>query len=117
MNRSVLTRFPCIHDRNRHIELLKLLTTPADPSLAVLDGIDQLAKTAGIPVSEVSDVRHATTIATNTIIQRNGPKTATPDDGGSSATSRSSAPATRRDLRHQRRPADSRGGAHAHVGK
>ncbi|SOE92954.1 N-methylhydantoinase A [Burkholderia sp. D7] len=73
---GTFTDFALFNDRNHQIDFLKLLTTPADPSMAVLDGVEQLASTAGITVSDVSDIRHATTIATNTIIQRNGPKTA-----------------------------------------
>lgn len=73
---GTFTDFALFNDETRNIEFLKLLTTPADPSMAVLDGIEQLAEIAGIAVSDITDVRHATTIATNTIIQRSGPKTA-----------------------------------------
>jgi N-methylhydantoinase A/oxoprolinase/acetone carboxylase beta subunit len=73
---GTFTDFALFNDEDRRIDFLKLLTTPADPSLAVLDGIEQLAVAAEISVADISDVRHATTIATNTIIQRNGPKTA-----------------------------------------
>ncbi|MER9596875.1 hydantoinase/oxoprolinase family protein [Mesorhizobium sp. M0244] len=73
---GTFTDFALFNDLDHGIEFLKLLTTPADPSLAVLDGIEQITAVMGISVADVSDVRHATTIATNTIIQRNGPKTA-----------------------------------------
>ena len=73
---GTFTDFALFNDETRNIEFLKLLTTPADPSMAVLDGIEQLAEIAGIAVADITDVRHATTIATNTIIQRSGPKTA-----------------------------------------
>lgn len=73
---GTFTDFALFSDRDRGIQFLKVLTTPADPSQAVLDGIDQLTAAAGITAADVTDIRHATTIATNTIIQRNGPKTA-----------------------------------------
>src|SRR5271154_4984527 len=73
---GTFTDFALFSDRDRRIEFLKVLTTPADPSQAVLEGVDQLTLAAGITAADVSDIRHATTIATNTIIQRNGPKTA-----------------------------------------
>jgi N-methylhydantoinase A len=73
---GTFTDFALFSDRDRTIEFLKVLTTPADPSQAVLEGVDQLTSTAGITAADLIDIRHATTIATNTIIQRNGPKTA-----------------------------------------
>src|SRR5271170_4948253 len=73
---GTFTDFALFSDRDRRIEFLKVLTTPADPSQAVLEGVDLLTSAAGITAADISDIRHATTIATNTIIQRNGPKTA-----------------------------------------
>lgn len=54
----------------------KTLTTPADPSIAVRDGIARLLGTAEVPVAEVGNVLHATTLATNAIIERKGAATA-----------------------------------------
>lgn len=58
------------------LRLGKTPTTPADPSIAVLQGLDDLLSAAGISGSDLSEVSHATTIATNSVIQRNGPPTA-----------------------------------------
>lgn len=50
----------------------KVLTTPDDPAAGVLDGIDELLAEAGHDPPEVSQVVHATTLATNLILERKG---------------------------------------------
>lgn len=42
----------------------KIPTTPGDPSIAVLDGIEQICQRARIEAIEVSHVLHGTTVAT-----------------------------------------------------
>ena len=54
----------------------KVLTTPADPSIGVLAGLEEVIAQAGASVAEIDQAIHATTIATNTVIQRSGPATA-----------------------------------------
>ena len=63
-------------DESGKLLLGKILTTPEDPSVAVLEGLDNILEDAGIKASQLSEVSHATTIATNSVIQRNGPPTA-----------------------------------------
>ncbi len=58
------------------LRLGKTPTTPEDPSEAVLSGLDDLLAREGIAASDLTEVGHATTIATNAVIQRNGPRTA-----------------------------------------
>ncbi|MGE0314289.1 MAG: hydantoinase/oxoprolinase family protein [Lautropia sp.] len=53
----------------------KILSTPADPSIAVLQGLDELVARAGLSVAALAEAIHATTVATNAVIQRNGPAT------------------------------------------
>jgi len=66
-----------LYDEVAHkIWIHKRLTTPKDPSVAVLRGLDALAEEAGIGTEAITEATHATTIATNTVIQRNGPRTA-----------------------------------------
>ena len=55
---------------------LKVPTTPADPAAAVLAGFERLLAEAGIAAGEVATVLHATTVATNAIIERKGSPTA-----------------------------------------
>ena len=50
----------------------KVLTTPDDPAAGVLDGIAELLAEAGHDPPEVSQVVHATTLATNLILERKG---------------------------------------------
>ncbi len=63
-------------DATGRLRLGKILTTPDDPSNAVLAGLDNLLAEAGIAASQLDEVSHATTIATNAVIQRSGPPTA-----------------------------------------
>lgn len=63
-------------DATRKLTIHKLLSTSHDPSIAVLGGLEALARDAGIEVAALDEAIHATTVATNTVIQRNGPKTA-----------------------------------------
>ena len=50
----------------------KQLTTPDDPSLAVLDGIGVLLDRNGVGMDTVEAVAHGTTLVTNAIIERRG---------------------------------------------
>ena len=54
------------------IRIEKTSSTPDDPMVAILNGIEQ----GGIDLSKVSMFSHGTTVATNALIQRNLPRTA-----------------------------------------
>jgi N-methylhydantoinase A len=54
----------------------KALTTPAEPSRAVEAVLRDALERAGVPADRVSQVIHGTTLVTNSIIERNGAKTA-----------------------------------------
>lgn len=56
--------------------ILKVPTTPDDPAAGVLAGLAQLENSAGLCVVELDIVLHATTVATNAIIERKGGRTA-----------------------------------------
>ncbi len=56
--------------------LNKCLTTPDDPSRAVLEGLSPLFEKAGAGGSDVEIAIHATTLITNAMIERKGAKTA-----------------------------------------
>jgi N-methylhydantoinase A/oxoprolinase/acetone carboxylase beta subunit len=53
----------------------KLLTTPADPSAAILDGTRRLLAKRKIAPADLDLFLHATTLVTNTIIERKGART------------------------------------------
>ena len=55
---------------------LKVLTTPDDPSRAVFEGLRALEDATGIELAEVAVIVHATTLATNTLIEGNGARAA-----------------------------------------
>ena len=55
---------------------LKILTTPADPERAVLDGTAKILGAAGLAPSDIALLVHGTTLATNAIIERKGARTA-----------------------------------------
>ena len=52
--------------------LHKLLTTPEDPSDAVLDGVAALLAMGGVGIGDVSTLVHGTTLVTNALIERRG---------------------------------------------
>ncbi len=54
----------------------KVLTTPDDPSRAVLDGIRALLRQHDVPPAAVGNVIHGTTLVANALIERKGVKTA-----------------------------------------
>ncbi len=54
----------------------KLSSTPQDYSLAIAEGVGRLMQQHGISGTDVGEVLHGTTIATNAILQHRGVKTA-----------------------------------------
>jgi N-methylhydantoinase A len=54
----------------------KVLTTYAAPEQAILDGIEKVARDAGIGLGAIDLIIHGTTLATNALIERRGAKTA-----------------------------------------
>ncbi len=73
---GTFTDFVLLDEQSGETVLGKIPTTPADPSVAVLEGIDRLARERNIKVSDITQISHATTVGTNTVIQRVGPRTA-----------------------------------------
>ena len=76
---GTFTDFSLLDDQGG-ITLWKEATTPSDPAQAVQRGLDALAGAQDLPVKKFIESLdlfvHGQTIATNTVIQRNGPKTA-----------------------------------------
>jgi N-methylhydantoinase A len=54
----------------------KVLTTPHDPERGVLEGIKKLLTAAQVPTRALGRLIHATTLATNAIVERKGARTA-----------------------------------------
>src|SRR5665213_4337879 len=50
----------------------KVASTPADQSIAVVQGVVEVCKIAGVPPADIDLVLHGTTVATNMVIERKG---------------------------------------------
>ena len=61
-----------VDDEAGTITVHKVATTPADPSQATVRGIRELCEGAGTAPSQLDQVFHGTTIATNIVIEHNG---------------------------------------------
>jgi N-methylhydantoinase A len=76
---GTFTDFSVVDDQGRTL-LWKEATTPKEPALGVREGLRNLAGAQGLELrdflSRIDLFVHGSTIATNTVIQRNGPKTA-----------------------------------------
>jgi N-methylhydantoinase A/oxoprolinase/acetone carboxylase beta subunit len=73
---GTFTDFALHDERSGALHVLKRLSTPADPSVAALAGIDELLSSAGATMAGVAQVVHGTTIGANTVIERKGARTA-----------------------------------------
>jgi N-methylhydantoinase A/oxoprolinase/acetone carboxylase beta subunit len=57
------------------LHLGKTLTTPADPSEAVIEGLQRLLRDIDADAAEIGVIVHGTTLATNAVIERTGAPT------------------------------------------
>ena len=53
----------------------KVLSTTANYAAAIITGVRELMAAAGIPASEIGEIIHGTTVATNAILERRGART------------------------------------------
>jgi N-methylhydantoinase A len=60
----------CVYLAAGELQVLKVFSTPADPSQAVVEGL------ARIGAGRAPDVRHGTTVGTNTMLERKGARVA-----------------------------------------
>ena len=60
----------CVYLADGQLQVLKVFSTPADPSLAVLNALAQIGAGKSL------DVRHGTTVGTNTMLERTGARVA-----------------------------------------
>ncbi|WP_137391513.1 hydantoinase/oxoprolinase family protein [Rhodoligotrophos defluvii] len=62
-----------LYDSARRItQTGKLLTTPQDPSIAIISGIERILAEADLTPADLHSIVHGTTLVTNTIIERTG---------------------------------------------
>ncbi|RZW09683.1 MAG: hydantoinase/oxoprolinase family protein [Rhodobacteraceae bacterium] len=63
-------------ERDGEIFSTKVLTTYSAPEDAIVDGMRQVTAKAGVAASDIGQIIHGTTLATNALIERRGAKTA-----------------------------------------
>jgi 5-oxoprolinase (ATP-hydrolysing) len=71
---GTFTDFILLDTARNDIRLHKCLTTPADPSVGAMEGLDRIVADAGIDLADIGDIVHGTTLVTNALIERNGAK-------------------------------------------
>src|SRR6267143_1849602 len=64
-----------VYEAAGHFEVFKLPSTPSDPSLAIREGLQQVAAKTGFELKNI-EVVHGTTVGTNALLQRRGARTA-----------------------------------------
>lgn len=69
---GTFTDFALIDRDRRRTAVHKRLTTPADPSRAVIEGVAAIAEENGLPVSDIGEIVHGTTLVTNALLERRG---------------------------------------------
>lgn len=72
---GTFTDFALVDDKSGRLNVFKQLTTPTDPSEAVLKGLALLLERTGVDISELSSIAHGTTLVTNAVIERKGATT------------------------------------------
>jgi N-methylhydantoinase A len=73
---GTFTDFALVDDASGKLSVNKCLTTPDDPSDAIMKGLKVLLEREGLQPSQVDVIVQGTTLATNALIERKGAKTA-----------------------------------------
>jgi N-methylhydantoinase A/oxoprolinase/acetone carboxylase beta subunit len=73
---GTFTDLVLIEDETGRLAVGKVLSTPADPSEAVEEGLIELLGQEGIEAGRLGTVIHGTTLVTNALIERQGAVTA-----------------------------------------
>lgn len=72
---GTFTDFVLIHEESGALLSYKELSTPEDPSIAVMNGIDIAERQFGVLPSQISRIVYGTTVATNAVLEFRGAKT------------------------------------------
>ncbi len=59
-------------DDDGKVEVYKTSTTPEDPSIGMLEGINAICDKLSLPHEEIDEIFHGTTIATNMVLEHKG---------------------------------------------
>ena len=63
-----------VDEKSGSIHTAKVPSTPADSSIGVMNGVAKVCDNAGVDPSEIAQVMHGTTVATNTVLTGSGAK-------------------------------------------
>ena len=69
---GTFTDFALLDGAGRKLAIHKHLTTPADPSAAVIEGVGAILSANNVAIEDVSTIAHGTTLVTNAVIERRG---------------------------------------------
>ena len=72
---GTFTDFALFDPANAYLHIHKCLTTPDDPSRAVIDGTVALLARESVDIADLREVVHGTTLVTNAVIERKGART------------------------------------------
>ncbi len=64
-----------VYEAGGHLRIFKLASTPVDPSRAILEGLENIARETNSSLAEI-EVVHGTTVGTNALLERRGARTA-----------------------------------------
>src|SRR5215475_523275 len=67
---GTFTDFVLLDAATGRIRIHKCLTTPKDPAIGALGGLDELLRAANLTFSRIAHLVHGTTLVTNAIIER-----------------------------------------------
>ncbi len=62
------------NEETGEIKVTKVLSTPSDQSIGLMEGIRKICREAGIEPSEIRTIIHGTTVATNAVLEGKGAK-------------------------------------------
>lgn len=66
---GTFTDVVALNDETGERHVLKVNSTPKDPSIALTNGVQEISDKLGIKLSEIADIMHGTTAATNAILE------------------------------------------------
>lgn len=69
---GTFTDFVLYDEVSSKVSVFKCLTTPADPSIGVIEGLGRLLEENSISFNQIREIVHATTLATNLVLERKG---------------------------------------------
>jgi len=72
---GTFTDFVLIDELSGELVREKCLTTPRDPIIGIMEGVKKLSERTNSLTERLTGIGHATTLVTNTVIERNGAET------------------------------------------